>query len=69
MGFGGLTCQQIAMETHPHPGLPLEGEGAKSSLQCVSGFDSDTEPARKSRDDSLAFLSEPLCFCFSVPLC
>ncbi len=27
MGFGQSTCNQIALEPHPHPNLPLDGEG------------------------------------------
>ncbi len=31
MGFGSVRHTTIAIETHPHPDLPLEGEGEKTS--------------------------------------
>ncbi len=32
MGFGRLTAIEFASETHPHPSLPLEGEGVLNTL-------------------------------------
>jgi hypothetical protein len=32
MGFGRLAANDFATETHPHPNLPLEGEGASSMI-------------------------------------
>jgi hypothetical protein len=32
MGFGRLAVHDFATETHPHPNLPLEGEGASSMI-------------------------------------
>ncbi|BBB68500.1 hypothetical protein UNDYM_4247 [Undibacterium sp. YM2] len=32
MGFGRLTVHDFATETHPHPNLPLEGEGVSSMI-------------------------------------
>jgi hypothetical protein len=32
MGFGRFAANDFATETHPHPNLPLEGEGASSMI-------------------------------------
>jgi hypothetical protein len=32
MGFGRLAAIDFAAETHPHPNLPLEGEGASKMI-------------------------------------
>ncbi len=35
MGFGQSTANEFATETHPHPNLPLEGEGVLNALHLA----------------------------------
>ncbi|MFZ6770149.1 hypothetical protein ACO0LM_24110 [Undibacterium sp. Di26W] len=42
MGLGQLTINDFTRETHPHPNLPLEGEGApgynKIAVQMTDAY-------------------------------
>jgi hypothetical protein len=46
MGFGSVRHTTIAIETHPHPDLPLEGEGEKTSKTSKKSRAGATRAAR-----------------------